>query len=246
MSNEYRNMPSFYNNSEFFNQYLKQTSSYVNALNVLDKMLVLLEPRRVLELGSNYSIQLASKQYLTSFVCVNTNIPQITNKGQNVSFLKETMCQTVTTSLEKYDLIFSAYTLHTIVDPICTKIEFLQNCYNNMKKGSYLLLIDTFLPEDVNGIDITKLWDLRSKEMYVSTFWNSLQDITRDGLDFAHIVATTAKREEKEQLKIINERKRKYLVTFSWLIEEVKNCGFKTIVAEPLNCVFDNVLLLKK
>ena len=42
------------------------------------------------------------------------------------------------------------------------------------------------------------------------------------------------------------ERKEEYLVKFSWLVETARACGFKVIIAEPVNSIMEKALLLQK
>ena len=70
MGNNYIETPSFYNNEEYFKKYLGQTSYYTNLQNIVKKIISLIEPNNVLELGAalgTTSIQLAKKYPDISF-----------------------------------------------------------------------------------------------------------------------------------------------------------------------------------
>lgn len=117
-------------------------------------------------------------------------------------FFTEDMCNVVEYSIKEYGLIFLLYAFHHIPDPLEMKIKFLENCYKNMRKGAYLLILETFLPEEIESIKeeqpILNLWQLRAKEGYASTYWTALNNLSNEGLSFAKKVATTAENEESE------------------------------------------------
>lgn len=259
MNNNYENTPSFYNNEEYFNKYLGQTSYYTKLQDVVDKIITLTRPDRVLELGSalgTTSIKLAEKYPDISFVGTDIRLDIVdlalksTSNQTNISFFAEDMCDTVKSRLDEYDLIFLLYSFHHILDPLDKKVEFLLNCFNNMKSGSYLLILETFLLEDIGNLEreqsILDLWRLRSEEGYASTYWNALQELTEEGLEFAGRVAKTSRDEEYEAGKLVHERKDEYLVKFSWLKSIAKEMGFEIVIAEPVNALYEKAILLRK
>ena len=259
MGNDYKNTPSFYNNEEYFNKYLGRTSYYLNLQNVVDKIVALTKPGKVLELGAALgatSIKLARNYPDVLFVGADLR-PDVVELAQksvidqnNISFFAEDMCDTVKRELDEYDLIFLLYSFHHILDPLDRKVEFLEDCYKNMRKGSYLLIMETFLPEELNGIKeeqpILDLWKLRAEEGYASTYWAALQELTEEGLNFANKVAATSGKEESEAGNHVYRREDEYLIKFSWLKEKAEKSGFKVVIAEPVNCLFEKAILLKK
>lgn len=255
---DYQNTPSFYNNENFFNKYLGCTSYYMGLQNVVKKIIKLTNARRVLELGSalgTTTIEM-SKEYpdiiFTGSDIRGDVINQAIEKAKdyaNVKFMQKDMCQHVKESaICEYDLIFLLYSFHHILDPLENKVDFLKNCYANMKKGSYLLITETFIPEDAKTLEydvqIQQLFKQRAIEGYASTFWTALDSLCE--VEVAKSIANVSFNEELEAGHLVNERKDEYLVKFSWLIETAKSCGFKVIVEEPVNSIMEKALLLQK
>lgn len=254
----YQNTPSFYNNEEFFNQYLGCTSYYIGLQTVVKKIIKITNAHRVLELGSalgtttvamarEYPNVMFSGSDIRDDVVIQAN--EDAKELNNVSFVQADMCEHVKSdTLSEFDLIFLLYSFHHILDPLENKINFLKNCYDNMKVGCYLLITETFLPEDAEtlkeNLQIKRLFDQRAAEGYASTFWaalNSLKDV-----EAAKEVAKVSFKEELEAGHLVNERKEEYLVKFSWLVETARVCGFKVIIAEPVNSIMEKALLLQK
>lgn len=259
VGNDYKNTPSFYNNAEYFNKYLGRTSYYINLQNVVDKIVKLTKPDKVLELGASLgttSIKLAKSYPDTFFVGADLR-PEVVELAQksvsnrsNISFFAEDMCETVEKPLDEYGLIFMLYSFHHILDPLDRKVKFLEDCYKNMRRDSYLLILETFLPEEINEVKeeqpILNLWKLRAEEGYASTYWAALQELTEEGLDFANKVATISGRDESEAGNHVYRREDEYLIKFSWLKEKAKQSGFKVVIAEPVNCLYEKAILLRK
>ena len=254
----YKNTPSFYNNVEFFNKYLGQTSYYNSLQNVVKKTIKITNPHRVLEFGSALgTTTLAMAKEYPNIVFLGSDIREdiiikANNNAKtiaNATFVQADMCEYVALpTLSEFDLIFLLYSFHHIIDPLDNKAEFLKNCYANMKIGSYLLITETFLPEDVEGLkensQIEKLFEQRGIEGYASTFWNALNSLQE--VELAKEVANISLKEELEAGFLVNKRKDEYLVKFSWLVEIAKSCGFKVVIAEPVNSIMEKALLLQK
>lgn len=256
---DYNNTPSFYNNEDYFYKYLGCTSYYLGLQRITKKIIDLTDSSNVLELGCALgitSIYLAREfpnKYFWGTDIREDVIEKACQKSEdmdNISFETYDMCNQVKHSLSKYDMIFLLYSFHHILDPLENKIEFLKDCYNNMKKGSYLMIAETFLPESVKQLkeddDINLLFKFRSLEGYASTFWSALQSISQEGVEFALKVAKTSRSEEAEAGNHVFERNEEYLVKFSWLIDCVKKVGFEVIIAEPINCINENVILIRR
>lgn len=255
---DYQNTPSFYNNEEFFNQYLGCTSYYTSLQNVVKKIIKITDAHSVLELGSALgTTTLAMAKEYPNIVFSGSDIREDVvaqaneeaQKYNNVAFVQEDMCEHVTsTALSGFDLIFLLYSFHHILDPLENKIEFLKNCYTNMKSGSYLLITETFLPEETEelkeNLQIKRLFEQRAAEGYASTFWSTLSSITE--VEIAKKAANVSLNEELEAGRLVNERNEEYLVKFSWLVEAAKTCGFKVVIAEPVNSIMEKALLLQK
>lgn len=254
----YQNTPSFYSNEEFFIQYLGCTSYYVGLQNVVKKIIRLTAPKNVLELGSalgTTTIAMAKEYPGITFIGsdIRSDVVEQANQeaqGQhNVRFERADMCEYVkTNALSQFDLVFLLYSFHHILDPLDYKIEFLKDCYSNMKTGSYLLIAETFLPEEAEGLKnnnhIRQLFKYRAAEGYASTFWAALNSLNET--EMAQRIANVSLTEELEAGRLVDERNEEYLVKFSWLINLAINCGFKVIVAEPVNAIMEKALLLQK
>lgn len=257
---DYQDTPSFYNNQEFFNQYLGNTSYYIGLKNVVKKITDLISPKKVLEFGSalgTTSISLASQYPDIDFEGsdIRENVVEQANNMaksiSNVRFFVSDMCKQVKCKdISKYDLIFLLYSFHHITDPLERKVSFLQDCYANMKDGGYLLIAETFLPEETVGLktdkSITDLFKLRAAEGYASTYWNALNSLSNESLDRTKAIALKSMKEESNAGALVNKRQDEYLVKFSWLIEAAKSCGFSIVLAEPVNALMEKALLLRK
>lgn len=258
---DYKDTPSFYNNEEYFKKYLGCTSYYSGIQNVTEKLISLTKPANVLELGA--ALGATTSKLVAAFPDMSFNGTDIREdivkqaeedsdrKGiKNVSFFAEDMCKTAKRDLSGYDLIYLLYSFHHIPDPLGKKTEFLRDCYQNMKKGAYLLITETFLPEEAENIcedkSIKELFRYRSLEGYASTYWEALNGISKEDIKFARSVAEFSGREESRAGDHVYDRQDEYLVKFSWLKEQAEHAGFHTVIAEPVNCVMEKVLLLKK
>ena len=255
---DYQNTPSFYSNEDFFYQYLGCTSYYTGLQNVVKKIIKITNSKKVLELGSALgTTTLAMAREYPNIVFsgsdIRENVVVIANeeakKYDNVAFIQADMCEHVTsTTLSEFDLVFLLYSFHHILDPLDNKTKFLRNCYANMKHGSYLLITETFLPENAEDIkesdSINQLFKQRAIEGYASTFWTALNSI--DELEIAKKVAYVSYTEELEAGHLVNKRNEECLVKFSWLVETARACGFKVIIAEPVNSIMEKALLLQK
>lgn len=259
MGTDYAGTPSFYSNEEFFNRYLGRTSYYLGLQSVVDKLINLIKPKTVLELGAalgTTTVAMAKRHPQAEFrgSDLRADVVRKANESamaqDNLSFFVEDMCDTAKQDLSGYDLIFLLYSFHHIEDPLGRKMEFLANCHRNMREGAYLLIAETFLPEELQGDreeqPIVDLWSVRSAEGYASTYWAALQDLSDDGLDFAKRVAQTSHDEESEAGSCVFRRDGEYLVKFSWLVDEAKRAGFEVVIAEPVNCLCEKALLLRK
>lgn len=261
MISDYQNTPSFYNNESYFSKYLGCTSYYISLQNVVRKIVSIIKPQMVLELGSalgTTSIKLSQEYKSTQFKgvdmrsdVVNCANSQVSGIG-NVSFVTFDMCQYAKSKqISENDLIYMLYSFHHIPDPINKKIEFLEDCFHNMKNGAYLLITETFLPESVNqdlrdDIIIHKLFKKRAEEGYASTFWNALESLSDEGINVAKSVANVSREEEQRAGELVNIRKDEYLVKLSWLLDLSTKIGYKIILCEPVNSIMEYAILLNK
>lgn len=259
MDTEYDNTPSFYKEEEFFENYLGRTSYYLGLQRVLKKIIMLTEPRQVLELGSalgTTTISLANEFPKINFTGIDLResvVQQANSKVkelQNVNFKCGDMTEVAKENLDEYDLIFMLYSFHHILDPLENKMKFLENCYSNMRKGARLLIEETFLPDGVSAIKrdemILQLWKQRGLEGYASTFWAALDSLTQEGLEETHRIAKVSQTEEIKAGDLVYVRDGEYLIESKWLVDAAKKAGFKVLLAEPVNCVEENAILLER
>ena len=256
---DYNNTPSFYNNEEFFNKYLGNTSYYLGLQNVVMKLIRLIAPGNVLEFGSalgTTTIKMAKEFPEISFEGVDLR-PDIVEKANdaakdigNVYFLTGDMNDTSSFPIGKYDLIYLLYSFHHIEDPVEKKVEFLHSCYECMKPGAYLLIVETFLPENAkelkNDDEILRLWRQRSLEGYASTYWEALETLSAEGIELAKCAASISQKEEYEAGYHVFRREDEYHIKFSWLEETARSCGFEIVISEPVNCIEEKAILLRK
>lgn len=251
--------PSFYNNEEYFNKYLGKTSYYISLQNIVEKIISLTNPNSVLEMGAalgTTTLLMANKFPNTKFVGTDiredivSTASDLCKDVSNLSFFAADMCELAKQDLSSYDLIYLLYSFHHILDPLSSKADFLQNCYANMKKGSFLLITETFLPDGIpqleKHISIRELFKLRAEEGYASTFWAALECLDITNVDLAQQIANFSKSEESLAGENVYNRIDEYLVDFSWLIETASSCGFDVVIAEPVNALMEKAILLRK
>ena len=253
---DYDNTPSFYNNNEYFERYLGRTSYYLGLQKAVDKIIAAVGPEKVLELGTALGttlLMLADKYSDILFEGVDMRgevVLQAEKKSRkNSRFTVADMCKYVEASLKDYDMIYMLYSFHHIPDPLGKKIDFLRNCFLNMKEGAYLLIAESFLPESVEelqGKEILHLFNQRALEGYASTFWESFSSLSTMDLDLSRKIAQFSANEENEAGKLVYKRQDEYLVKFEWLRQTSKDIGFKVILAEPVNSIMEKVILLQK
>lgn len=252
------NTPSFYNSEEVFNNFLKQTSYYKAIQECLINIVKFTDPKDIVELGSatGSSTFLVAEKFSDKTIVgydFRQNIideAERLNKYKNASFKCMDMVEFAKTDI-KADLVFMLHSFHHIVDPLENKIEFLRNLYKNMKKNSYVCVMEAFIPENVelNDYDkILKLWELRSNEGYASTFWSAIKDkeLTEDNIKMAESIANFSKENEYQAGVLVAKRDNEYLVHKSWLKNEAEKIGFKTILVQSINAIGEGVVLLQK
>lgn len=251
--------PSFYNNEEYFKRYLGQTSYYTALQNTIEKIISLTTPHTVLEMGAalgTTTLLMANKFPNIQFVGTDirkdivSKALDLSKNVDNASFFTADMCELAKEDLSSYDLIYLLYSFHHILDPLNNKKTFLQNCYSNMKKGSFLLIAETFLPDGIPQLakhaSIQELFKLRAEEGYASTFWTALENINDQDIELAKQIADFSKSEESIAGENVYNRIDEYLVDFSWLIETALQCGFNVVISEPVNALMEKAILLKR
>lgn len=259
MDTDYSKTPSYFNNCEYFNKYLGKTSYYSALQDALCTLITRVKPERVLELGcalGTTTFMLADKFPDIEFsgLDLRPDIVTKTNKQQenrdimgkeNAAFIRADMLEFAKSDeLSGYDFVFMLYSFHHIEDPQDKKVQFLRDMNQNMSKGAYLWIGETFLPDD--GTTIEELWTRRANEGYASTFWNSLKDYPRMPRETAYEAAETSYDEEYKAGKFVNNRDDEYLVTRKWAGQAVRDAGFEVVINEPVNAFEDGVIFVKK
>jgi SAM-dependent methyltransferase len=251
---KYDYTPSFFNDEEFFNEYLGRTSYYLKLQEITKKLISICQPQVVLELGSalGTTVSMLAHSFSTiQFTGVDIRedvIKDAENKYHSIHNLKfecADMCEFVCKYAMKYDFIYMLYAFHHINDPLSNKEDFLTNCYECMKPGSYLFITETFLPsKDDEWLDVANLFKARALEGYASTYWEALRSLEKNDIELANKIATTSLKEESTAGQLVDNRDSEYLVEFSWLIELSKRIGFQVKIAEPVNCINEKAILL--
>lgn len=257
---DFTKTPSYFNNKETFEKYLGQTSYYLALQDAVKKIISIIKPSKVLELGSATgatTIKMANIFKSIKFVGIDmrSDVTSIAvkeaneKKVLNVDFLTADMCEIVKDKLDE-DMIYMLYSYHHILDPIEKKITFLRDVYKNMKKKSYLCIAETFIPETATDLydseEILRLWRVRKEEGAASTFWKALASLKESDLDLTHQIAEYSRENEYLAGELVAKRQDEYLIKRSWLADIGSNAGFKVIINEPVNALGDGVILFVK
>lgn len=253
----YDKTPSFYNNEEVFNNFLKQTSYYKAIQECLLSIIKFTNPNHIVELGSatGSSSFLVAENFADKTIVgydFRQNIvdeARRLNKFSNASFECMDMVEFAKTNITA-DLVFMLHSFHHIVDPLNNKVEFLSNLYKNMKKGSFVCILEAFIPEECklnDKADIVKLWELRSNEGYASTFWNVIKDkqLTEENIEKAEQIAAFCKENEYQAGLLVAERDNEYLVHRSWLKTQAEEIGFKVLLDQSINSIGEGAVLFQ-
>lgn len=258
MAKDFDKTPSYFNNEEVFERYLGMTSYYLTLQSCVEKLIGIINPESVVELGSATgatSIRLAEKFKDTHFVGIDmredvVNIAKkLGCKIDNLEFIIEDMNEYAKRQVDE-DFVLMLYSFHHIVDPIENKIIFLNNIYNNMKKGAYLCIAETFIPDRAHGVgdckSILNLWETRKQEGFASTFWNALESVDEAGISEAIKIGEYCGDNELLAGTLVAKRDDEYLVQPSYLIDIGKKAGFKVILNQPVNTLEDRIILFRK
>lgn len=257
---DFTKTPSYFNNNETFEKYLGQTSYYLALQNAVEKIVAIINPIKVLELGAATgatTIKLAEKFKDVNFVGIDmrsdvtdiaSNEAKVKNIA-NVKFITDDMCEIVKKQLD-VDLIYMLYSYHHILDPIEDKIAFLKNAYKNMKNKSYLCIAETFIPETAtdlyDSVEILNLWRVRKEEGAASTFWKALGSFKESDLELTHQIAEYSRKNEYLAGELVAKRQDEYLIKRSWLAEIGSKIGFRVVIDEPVNALGDGVIVFAK
>lgn len=258
MEKDFDKTPSYFNNEEVFEKYLGMTSYYLTLQACVEKLIGIIKPENVVELGSATgatSIRLAQKFKDTHFVGIDmredvVNIAKDLGCGiDNLEFITGDMKAYAKQYVDN-DFVLMLYSFHHIVDPIENKINFLNNIYNNMKEGAYLCIAETFIPDSADGVgdrnSILNLWGTRKQEGFASTFWNALESVDEEGINEAIKIGEYCGENEYLAGTLVADRNDEYLVQPSFLIDMGKKAGFNVVLNQPINTLEDRIILFKK
>jgi SAM-dependent methyltransferase len=255
----YTKTPSFYNDEDTFMKYLGQTSYYISLQNSISKIIKLLNPSSVLELGSGTgatSIRLAKENPYINFESVDMreDMIKISNENlkkeslSNLNFIENDMIEYTETLKRIPKFTFMLYSFHHIEDPLEKKITFLRNFKEKMISGDMLCICETFIPEGINEMDLKilsqKMWLYRDLEGYASTFWNSLKSLSKEDIAFSKQVANFSYDYENKAGKNVIDRNEEYLISMKWLSDIAIDIGYDILISEPINNCGDGLVLL--
>ncbi len=259
MKKNYTNTPSFYNNESYFLQYLGKTSYYISLQNVLNRIIELLQPKRILELGcavgtttfevwDNHNIPIDGVDMRQDVIDIA--ISKI-EKGAHVNFHCADMSMFVDNdNLKQWDFIYMLYSFHHIIDPLCNKEQFLRLCYDNIKKGTTIAILETFLPQnsqmEIKDNSVPQLFERRALEGYASVFWQALKGLDENSINETKKAAVFTANNEKMAGDLVYKRENEYLVTPDWVTQIANKIGYNVILCEPINSVGEHLILLKK
>jgi len=239
---------------------LGQTSYYQALQQAVLKVVHLRQPKKVLELGIgtgttaveiarlNPSVELTGVDNRQSMI--DLALKKAQKEGlDNISFEVGDM-QDYGKKAANFDLTVMLYSFHHLLDPLHHKIDFLQDCYRKMKKGSHVCIAEAFLPEASSDVELLsktyELWSRRVHEGYASTFWASLSDLSNQAIEQSHSIGKFSLEHEKKAGDLVATRDNEYLVSMSWLVDTAKSIGFHIRIAEPVNAMGDGLVLLEK
>lgn len=249
---DYTKTPSFYNNEDVFKKFLSETSYYKALQNNVSKLISIIKPNNMLELGfgtGDTALRLAKENPDALIKAVDlrkemTNIAIENAKKQglnNVSFITDNMVDYVQHN-QLPEVTIMLYSFHHIEDPISKKINFLKTCKNNMPKKGFLCIAEAFLQENSS---VPAQWEKRALEANASTFWNTLSDIDLNSIDFSNNVATYSMDHETKAGELVEKRQDEYLVARPVLCETLKELNFTLIINQDCNSLGEGIVLAK-
>lgn len=241
------------------NDYLKKSSYYISLQNGVCKVVSLINPSYVLELGcanGNTSIRIAKENPNCSVVGVDIRQDmqekimqqQKLNKVKNLTFVCGDLTKLNNYNIKNVDCVVMLNAFHHIEDPLLNKIDFLSELHSKMRSGTYVVIGEPFLDEKYIGSEtiIKKMFSNREKESSYNIFWNNVATLERnDNLILKENSENLAKIVSNEQNDVI-KRTGEYYVTKTWLENEASQVGFEVVISEYVNIFNDGVVVLKK
>ncbi len=263
-NHEHSNTWSYYNSEDTFIRFLGLTSYYLGLQRNLCKIISILKPVKIFEFGfgtGHTSVRIAKENpsSIVTAIDFRENMIEIGTRlakrigVSNVFFAKDDMLERVKHDLSDFDFVFLLYNFHHIEDADNStsenkknskKIEFLRNCYNNMKDGAYLCIADVFITNDET--ETRRLFEQRVAEGSASTFWGGLSSLDAESISEARRAADFCKRNEEQVGIKVLQRKYEYPITLKWLRNSALNTGFNEILSEEVNFVGDAIMLFRK
>jgi hypothetical protein len=249
-------------------RYIAHATVYACLQNNLIRLIKLIDPKYILELGfggnSHTAIKVAKEFPKAQLTVVNDSTEMI-EQGKtfaneatlsNIEFISQDVMAYINKGLQGFNLVYLLYNFHHIADKVTCKkrekVDFLNACYENMSVSSFLCVADDFLPEicDESRLlvdkSLEKLYEQRATESKMSTFWGVLQGVELKDVHEATGAADDSFQLEKMSFLRIKEKQGEYLVKKSWLVDAANSEGFAVIIDKDVNSIGDAILLFKK
>jgi len=257
MNKNYDSTPSFFTNQETFEKYLGQTSYYRILQDAMKKLCLFIKPNTIIELGT----ATGSTAIALAKCCVDSIVVGIDMRKDVIDIAKSLAKEEGLTNVEfdvsdfcEYsgykdaDFIAMLYSFHHIEDPVEKKEMFLDMLKKETKKGTYLCIGETFLPKSYNDMckdEIVDMWRVRANEGKYSTFWASLDNVSKEQISKSMDIADFCMQHESIAGNEVVERKTEFLVSSQELIEMAKKTGWEVVLSYPCNTVGEEIVLLR-
>lgn len=258
---DYSRTPSFYNTDEVFKKFLGYTSYYLSLQDNISKIVGLTKPKEILELGSGTgatSNRIANEYPFCQITAVDMR-DEMVQLGQknalklglhNIQYVKAEMADYVHKMDALPELVIFLYAFHHIEDPIEKKIEFLKDCQSKMPIGGLLCIADIFLPDACDKVARERLirtfYSYRIQEAYASTFWASLEGLSKSDIEKSQEIGEYSKENEWKAGNLAFLRDNEYMISLDELKSILEAVDLKIILAEPCNSLNDYMVILSK
>ena len=246
-----------FDSDEEFNLFMGNTLAYNNMQNIVSRLVSFIRPQYLIEFGSGSgatSSRLATENPSTSIVAVDLREKMVglasdsssKNKIKNVTFVNGDLTKLDNYNLSNANLILLMYSFKYISDPVEVKYQFLENIYNKMQSGAYLIIGETFVDDDMTKQQIRKQLEDTYYNNSKDVFWDSLHGLTPSDIQSAFDAQTVNREHTKEQIELGVNRDGVYYVSRQWLLDTAKKIGFKVLIGERLNSLSDAIFVMTK
>lgn len=246
-----------FESDEEFKFFMGNTLAYNNMQNTVSKLVSFIKPQYMVEFGSGSgatSIRLAKENPQTSIVAVDLREKMVgigadkssKNKIKNVTFVNGDLTKLDNFNLKNCDLVLMMYSFRYIADPIEKKYEFLDDLYKHMRKGSYVIIGETFIDENASKQTIRKQLEDRYYNNSKDIYWANLNGLSKEDVMNALTIQTKHRETTKEQIELGVNRDGIYYISREWMFENAPKIGFEIVLGERLNSLSDTIFVLKK